>query len=124
MNAIHYCWSWPNRTPLSTFSMPTRAIAPSSRRWACHRCTEKAISLGSKTTISSYRPSPSLSMQYGRTKEESNPQVFLGSDDSGATEMTLVKKHLPVGFFCRFPPATRDAAKAIVGEPNEKIDCP
>jgi hypothetical protein len=43
MSAIHYCCSWLNRTPLSTFSMPTRAIAPSSRRWACHQCTEKAI---------------------------------------------------------------------------------
>ena len=33
------------------------------------------------------------------------PTSFLGSDDSGATEMTLIKKHLLVGFVCSFPPA-------------------
>jgi hypothetical protein len=48
MNAIHSCCYWLNRTPLSTFSMPTRAITPLSRRWACHRCTEKTISFGRK----------------------------------------------------------------------------
>jgi hypothetical protein len=31
-------------------------------------------------------------VQYRRIKSESNPQVFLGSDDSGATEMTLIKR--------------------------------
>src|ERR1700722_19774712 len=49
MSAIHSCCCWLNRTLLSTFCMATRAIAPSSRRWACHRCTEKAIVPESQT---------------------------------------------------------------------------
>src|SRR5271156_322879 len=32
--------------------MLTRAIAPSSKRWACHRCTEKAISLDGRSSVS------------------------------------------------------------------------
>jgi hypothetical protein len=31
-------------------------------------------------------------VQYRRIKGENNPQVFLGSDDRGATEMTLIKR--------------------------------
>jgi hypothetical protein len=78
---FHYCYSWLNRTPLSTFSMPTRAIAPSSRRWAGHRCTEKAIWRGDCSLRSSNFPGDDRSVTWINVSLQCRLLVFVTASE-------------------------------------------